>query len=84
MTDYKAMNCGQLYDFLKRSDASVWVEAFNQFHPDNTIEDGIMLSWFANAYMAGFDRANDLAVGETVPLCGDHAEWLQANGEQTR
>lgn len=80
MTDFKALNAGQMHDLLKRSDASVWVEAFKQFHPDYQFDDGVMLSWFANAYMAGFDHANDLVVGETVPLCGDHAEWLATSG----
>ena len=47
-------------------------------NPQSNIDDGVMLGWFANCYMAGFDNASG-----TGPLCGDHAQWLIENQKPT-
>lgn len=54
-------------------DAARWAKEFiDQFTGysvgGNTIDEGLMLGWFANAIMAGYDRAQrtNSAVSETV------------------
>jgi len=37
-------------------DARVWADEFAKVHPE--IDQGLMLGWFANAIMAGYDTAN--------------------------
>lgn len=75
MTDYTAMTPGEFYHALQQADASEWAKAFRQCNPQSNIDDDIMLAWFANCYMAGFDFANG-----SQPLNGDHAQWLMENG----
>ena len=65
--DYAEMNPGEFHHTLAKADASEWAKAFRQMNPQSNIDDGVMLGWFANCYMAGFDNASG-----TGPLCGDH------------
>ena len=76
MADYTAMDAGTLYNELG-GDGYKFAEAFRQFHPDCNVDDDMLLSWFCNACMGGYDRA----LGNP-PLNGDHAEWL-LNREQS-
>ena len=45
-------------------DAKVWAEAFMQtwgghvIGKSDTVDEGLMLAWFANSIMAGFDEAS--------------------------
>jgi len=36
-------------------DASIWAKEFCKLNPE--VDEGVMLSWFANAIMAGYDIA---------------------------
>lgn len=78
MMDYAEMNPGEFHHTLAKADASEWAKAFRQMNPQSNIDDGVMLGWFANCYMAGFDNASG-----TGPLCGDHAQWLIENQKPT-
>jgi hypothetical protein len=40
---------------LPSFDARDWAQAFCKLHPD--VDEGAMISWFANALMRGFDEA---------------------------
>lgn len=37
-------------------DARDWVEAFFKFNPDVNIDEDLMLTWFCNAMMRGYDE----------------------------
>jgi hypothetical protein len=37
------------------TDARNWAAAFTQLNGDKPIDEGLMLAWFANAIMAGYD-----------------------------
>jgi hypothetical protein len=39
---------------LPSFDARDWAEAFCKLHPD--IDEGLMIGWFANALMRGYDE----------------------------
>lgn len=39
-------------------DAQVWTAEFLAHHPDCGIEPNIVLAWFSNAIMCGYDEAN--------------------------
>lgn len=74
--NYALLSPGALNYALQNADASEWARAFRQFNPHSNIDDGVMTAWFANCYMAGFDKPNGGG-----PLCGDHAQWLIENGD---
>lgn len=43
-------------------DAAVWAEEFVKMvakHPHIPTDEGAMIGWFANAIMAGYDRARE-------------------------
>ena len=46
-------------NFRNTMDAKLWAEAFmRRFeHRKDEIDEGLMLTWFANAIMAGYDHA---------------------------
>lgn len=56
--DYKGMDGG---DFLQAvgMDGKLWADAFMQMWGDklNEVDHGLMLGWFCNAIMAGYDTA---------------------------
>lgn len=69
-------------DFLEKmgTDAAQWAEAFCRLQHDRTVKGdapdtdeqntnvGVMIGWFANAIMAGYDRGYNRGVMES--LCG--------------
>lgn len=61
-------NCGM--------DGHKWTEAFLQIWPDGSNDFGLMLGWFCNAIMAGYDEAQRRA-DSTI------AEWMTARGYAT-
>ena len=76
MTDYIGMNGPDLLAELG-VDAQKWAAAFCQIYenlPNQHIDEGWMISWFANAMMAMHDHLT----GQTI-LNGDHAQYLIDN-----
>lgn len=60
-------------------DAVVWAREFMRIFsghvcgPDETIDEGLMIGWFANAIMTGYDTANNRKQGsEKVPPVFNH------------
>lgn len=39
-------------------DAMVWTKEFMKRVPNSGVNEGILIGWFANAIMTGFDHAN--------------------------
>ena len=64
---------GAWYHRMMNSSADVWADEFIAA-TGCTIDRDILVAWFANAYMAGYDKATG------QPINGDHAAWLIDNG----
>lgn len=75
MSDYTNMSAGEMHTALSDADGMKWTEAFRQINPECNVSDDIMLGWFCNAIMAGYDKACG-----NQPLCGDHAAFLLGDG----
>lgn len=56
----------------RNPDAGAWAKEFCKIYPE--MDEGLMISWFANAMMAMHDY---LTLGN-APLNGDHAQYLLA------
>lgn len=52
----KEETAGDLYKRLQTMDASVWAKEFKKLNPES--DEGLMLAWFANSIMCGYDIAN--------------------------
>ena len=60
-------------------DAVVWVKEWLrviQEHPQIPTDEGAMIGWFANAIMAGYDRAKNAQPAET------EREWIPIEGQR--
>ena len=75
--DFDKMDAGQMLAAMG-TDGMVWTKAFRHFNPGCSVPDDVMFSWFCNAIMAG----NDTAMGSPI-LCGDHAQWLLDQEQQS-
>ena len=40
-------------------DAQKWAEEFERLYPELELSEGIMLGWFANAIMTGYNKAKN-------------------------
>lgn len=56
----------------RNTDAAEWAKSFCETFPDCNVDEGTMISWFANAIMTMHDK---LLYGN-APLNGDHAQFL--------
>lgn len=54
--NYKRAELLEAYFDTKTLDASVWADEFCKLFPE--MDRGLMLGWFANAIMAGYDYLN--------------------------
>jgi len=67
--NYKNLNGPDLLHEMGQ-DASKWAAAFCQLHPDANIDEGLMITWFANAIMHTLDTERGTVIN------GEHAEYL--------
>lgn len=51
---------------LPSFDAQDWAAAFLKINPDCGLDEGLMIAWFANALMRGYDEASARAVALDV------------------
>jgi len=60
-------------------DASKWAAAFCQLNPNVKVDEGLMITWFANAIMHTLDTERGTIIN------GEHAAYLQEKArERTR
>jgi len=64
---------GKGIDLHGTSDARVWAHEFMRCVGNQPLDEGIMMAWFANSFMAGYDWGKG-------PLNRDHAESLGEDG----
>jgi hypothetical protein len=53
-------------------DAKKWVEEFERLYPNLGLDEGVLLGWFANSIMTGYDyHANNFPchTHEDCPFC---------------
>lgn len=77
--NYKSLDDGE---FLKAvgMDGKKWTEAFLQLHPEGSADHGLLLGWFCNAIMAGYDAATHKQSKELQQLRAERAgllEWVE-------
>lgn len=54
----------RFHQLIENMDAKVWAEEFmtlwkgHRVGPGEAVDEGLMLAWFANSIMCGFDTAN--------------------------
>lgn len=62
---------------LPSFDARDWAKAFLRFNPDSNVSEDVMLGWFANALMRGFDECTARSQREVnaVPCVSIPSRW---------
>lgn len=89
--DESRIGAADLTDLNGTMDAGVWAAAYKRLNPD--ADEGLMLSWFANVAMAGYDEAGrrnqarvdklrELLAIQSAPGTIDQGEYMRgmANG----